>query len=74
MTRIAPTDVYGVDGAGVRRLVRSGDRVPPGLELEEPLPETAEQPPEEKLADESKARRASRARSEKSDEEKPAEA
>jgi hypothetical protein len=34
--QIAKQDCYGTDGLGVRRFVRAGDPIPPGLELEDP--------------------------------------
>lgn len=49
MTRIAPRTIYGVDGAGVRRKVPAGKAIPPGLTLEEPLPELNSEPAESKV-------------------------
>lgn len=54
--QIAPRDLYGFDGAGVRRFVRAGSLVPPGLRLEEPLPE-APAPAELQQIERNQARR-----------------
>jgi hypothetical protein len=34
--QIAKRDTFGTDGVGVRRFIRAGDPIPPGLELEDP--------------------------------------
>jgi hypothetical protein len=58
MARIAPRTVYGTDGAGVRRRVRIGRPIPPGLRLEEPLPREDTRPPEARRVDAERAKRA----------------
>lgn len=57
MAQIAPRRLYGIDGAGVRRRVNPGGRIPASLQLEEPLPVTATRTAEERRIDADKRRR-----------------
>lgn len=56
--RTAPHDLHGIDGEGVRRRVRAGDRIPPGLILEEELDTSGDEPDESKRLRQEKADRA----------------
>jgi hypothetical protein len=43
--QIAKQDTYGTDGVGVRRFIRAGDPIPPGLDLEDPSVAIDRDPP-----------------------------
>jgi hypothetical protein len=60
MARIAPRVLYGIDGVGVRRRIRAGSRIPPGLRLEEEVDFGDRSPPEARRVEAERAGRAKR--------------
>lgn len=56
---LAPKDLVGIDGVGVRRMVRAGSVIPPGLTIDDPsVVRGPAEPPEAQRLRAEKARRA----------------